>query len=271
MEPELRQEVAPMTPMLPVYPIVNCSLNGGDNGISRFDEVDRDRRLLNTFVCLPRDAQDFYPERRKIAVAALGEKLRGIRPRPAAVGEIGLDYRYGDTNERRTRQRAYLAEVLRMLKGDPDLQDLPIVLHVPGKNYWDESASDDCLLILQECGIGENHRLYRHCFNGTENEAAKWIQNFPLVRFGASPKLLGSSANEDAKAFFASCSLQYVLVETDSPAIPCPEMAGPSNINHPFQIGYLYRWLAALRGLDDLMPMTREINANFFQFYGITP
>ena len=184
---------------------------------------------------------------------------------------ILLDYYYGNTRDRRQRQRVYLCDVLKMIKRDPDLQDFPIVLGVRGKHNWDPKASEDCIQILRECGIEENHRLYRHCFNGTETEAAQWIRYYPSVKFGASPRLLIPNASMDAKNFFASCSLQYVLAETDSPALTSHEMAGTSNSNHPFQIGYLYRWLAALRGLDELMPMARQINDNFFEFYGITP
>ncbi len=122
-----------------------------------------------------------------------------------AVGEAGLDYHY-DHSPRATQRDVFAAQI--------DLAHryrLPLVVH-------SRSAWDDTFAVLDRNGVPD--RTVFHCFTGSPAEAAEC-----LVR-GAFLSLSGiitfANAHELREAA-ASCPLDRLLVETDSPYLaPVP-------------------------------------------------
>ena len=190
------------------------------------------------------------------------------KDRVVAIREVGLDYPGAKTPVLRTNQELFLKEFLTAVRSDEDLKDLPLVLHVKDMSFDKQDASARCLSIFKEVGYPVSHRIYRHSFLGTRREADAWIEAFPNVVFGASPKAL--SAPEETRDFFRSASLDRILVETDaSYQKHCPVGGMGPPVTTPFHVGIVYKWLAGLRDVDSLTLISRTVNANFMDFYEI--
>ncbi|NTW48527.1 MAG: TatD family hydrolase [Chlorobiales bacterium] len=129
----------------------------------------------------------------------------GGHEKVVAIGEIGLDYHYPDTD--RKRQEMCFREMLRIAKR----RDLPVVIH--SRDAW-----DDMFKILKE----ESHSGLRgmmHCFTGTIEEAQKSLSfglkiSIPgIVTFKKSP----------LPEVVSKLDLSDLLTETDCPYLaPAP-------------------------------------------------
>lgn len=116
----------------------------------------------------------------------------------AAIGEVGLDYRYADMDEDRERQRRVFKHVLNVAKDTRK----PVIIHSRG-------AEDDVLRILRE---ERAQRVILHSFTGRRHQ---WRT---ALKHGYH---LSIPSNIEASTHFQSvvsdADTHAVLTETDAP------------------------------------------------------
>lgn len=118
---------------------------------------------------------------------------------PAAVGEIGMDFRHVTDEGMRTRQR----EVFRRLLETSEQEDLPVVCHT-------RNAEDEVLEVLD----GFEVEAYLHCFNGRPKLVQEAVDRGYMI--GVGPQLEWSGR---AREVARTTPVDKLLLETDSPYI----------------------------------------------------
>ncbi|MEM6334271.1 MAG: TatD family hydrolase [Planctomycetota bacterium] len=163
-----------------------------------------------------------------------GIRLLLDRPRVVALGEMGLDFHYGDPPI--NLQRAALAAQL-ALANEPAARDLPIVIH-------SRKSSDAVLEMLAEHGVDASRCVF-HCFTGTAAEAERVVAagacvGFTgIVTFGNAPEVAEAS---DA------VPMDRLLIETDSPYLS-PQPVRKVRPNEPKHVAHVAEFLAQRRGI----------------------
>lgn len=158
-----------------------------------------------------------------------------------AVGEIGLDYHYEDTDK--DKQRSAFEEQLALALEE----GLPVQVH-------SRDACADTLAILRNCERYLKHGILLHCYSyGKEN-----LDSF--LRFGAYFSFGGVSCFKNAKRVWESievCPADRILSETDSPYLS--PFRGEKNT--PANIPVIVSRLAEIRGVDKEM-LAAQIEEN---------
>ena len=144
--------------------------------------------------CHPHDASKFTPELK----ARLAELLHD--PRVCAIGEIGLDYYYN--NSEPEAQRRVFREQLRMAHE----AGLPVQLHL-------RDAHDEAFAILKEEGFPEAGVMLHCCSLNTE-ELLPWIEAGCYVSYGGA---ITFSRSDDARAAARLVPTDRIVTETDAP------------------------------------------------------
>ena len=162
----------------------------------------QDPRLAMCFSGHPSMASQWRQETRASSIEGLVAAMHKEKDRVVAIWEVGLHYTGAKTPVLKENQEPFLKEFLTAVRSDEDLKDLTLVLHVKDMSSNKQDANARCLSILKEVGYPVSHKIYRHSFLGTHKEADAWIEAFPNVVFGASPKAL--SAPEETRDFFRS-------------------------------------------------------------------
>jgi TatD DNase family protein len=149
--------------------------------------------------------------------------------RPAAIGEIGLDFFVDGFDV--ARQEWFFSEQLKLAREF----DLPVLLHV-------RRAQDTVLKHLRRIRVRGG---IAHAFSGSRQQAEEFIKlGFKLGFGGAMTYPPALRIRELA----ATLPLSAVVLETDAPDIP-PEWVGKSGRNSPEQLPRIAQVLAELRGL----------------------
>jgi TatD DNase family protein len=150
--------------------------------------------------------------------------------RPAAVGEIGLDFFVDGFDV--ARQEWYFVEQLKLAREF----DLPVLLHV-------RRAQDAVLKHLRRIRVRGG---IAHAFNGSRQQAEEFIKlGFKLGFGGAMSYPPALRIRELAIAL----PINTIVLETDAPDIP-PEWVGKSGRNSPQQLPRIAQVLAGLRGVE---------------------
>lgn len=158
----------------------------------------------------------------------LREKLE--KTRPAAVGEIGLDFFVEGLD--REKQEYYFVEQLKLAREF----DLPVVLHV-------RRSVDQVLKHLRRIKVRGG---IAHAYNGSRQQADVFIALGFKLGFGGAmtwPRAL------HLRELAASLPLESIVLETDAPDIP-PEWVGREGRNSPEHLPRIARVLAELRNVD---------------------
>ncbi|MDD5248544.1 MAG: TatD family hydrolase [Rhodocyclaceae bacterium] len=151
------------------------------------------------------------------------------RERPAAVGEIGLDYFVPQRDE--ARQEFFFVEQLKIAR---DL-GLPVLLHV-------RKAVDAVLKHLRRIELPGG---IAHAFNGSRQQAETFLQlGFKLGFGGAMTHARATHLRELA----TTLPLSAIVLETDAPDIP-PAWLEHGARNQPAELARIAAVLAELRGL----------------------
>ena len=160
--------------------------------------------------------------------------------RPAAVGEIGLDFYVADADP--ARQEWLFAEQLKLAREF----NLPVLLHV-------RRAIDAVLKLLRR------HRVcggIAHAFNGSRQQAEEFIKLGFKLGFGGAMSFSGSTR---IRLLAASLPLSAIVLETDAPDIPPAWLNGGRNT--PGELPRLAQVLAELRGIS-LAEVAAQTTAN---------
>lgn len=163
-----------------------------------------------------------------------------------AIGEIGLDYHYDDSNPEEQelwfRRQLLLAREL----------SLPVVIH-------DRDSKGDCLAILRDMQISDG---VMHCFSGSA-ETAKI-----LVKMGFMISFTGVLTFKNARRAIEACAavpLERLMVETD-----CPYMAPEPHRgerNHSGYVRFAAQKMAEIKGVtfEELCRITEENAKRFYR------
>jgi TatD DNase family protein len=167
-------------------------------------------------------------------------------PRLLAVGEIGLDFfvpALATEAMRAHQERIYRAQ-LRLARRF----DLPVVLHV-------RRSADRLLLALRELAPPGGWRGIAHAFNGSEQQAMRFVELGLKLGFGGA--LTFESARQ-LRRLASSLPMSAIVLETDAPDSPpwwlyrtaAERAAGlPQGRNEPAQLPRIAQTLAALRSV----------------------
>lgn len=163
-----------------------------------------------------------------------------------AVGEIGLDYHYADTD--RHRQRRFLEAQLDIAQS----MNKPVVIHC-------REAIDDGLDVLKAF---PSVSAVFHCFTGTLAEgrrvldAGYWIGFTGVVTFGRSIEL---------RQLAAEVPIDRLLIETDAPYL-APEPMRKQRVNEPALVIHTAAAIATARQ-SSLPEIERATTSNATRFY----
>lgn len=161
-----------------------------------------------------------------------------------ALGEIGLDYHYPDTD--RQRQLACFHAQMQMAQR----LSLPVVIH-------DRDAHGDVMEVLRAYpGV----RGILHSFSGSAPMAAELAEMGYMISFSGT--LTFTNARRPREAALA-VPMEQLLIETDCPYLAPHPLRG--TLNHSGNLSYTCATLAALRGVGDAeMAALTESNARRF-------
>ena len=118
---------------------------------------------------------------------------------PSAIGEIGLDYHWGKTEEHKKRQRTAFEALLSLA----DEMRLPVVIH-------SRNAGQEVLETLLSHSFED--RFMMHCFSGSISEAKRALDLGGLISI---PPI----RSKDRKKTIKYSPLQNLVIETDAPYI----------------------------------------------------
>jgi TatD DNase family protein len=170
-----------------------------------------------------------HPHEAEEGVAGVTRLLVQPDPVVVGVGECGLDYHY-DHSPRAVQRRVFAAQV--------DLaRELGLALVVHTREAW-----HDTFRILAE--VGPPPRWVLHCFSGGPSEAARGLEMGATLSFSG---MVTFKSAAEVRAAVASCPLERLLVETDSPYLaPVPHRGRP---NSPALLPVVGAAVAAIRGV----------------------
>lgn len=175
------------------------------------------------------------------------DTLRALaqNPKVRAVGEIGLDYHYDNTNPE--EQKAWFRRQIQLAQE----LGLPVVIH-------DRESKGECIRILREMDVRNG---VMHCFSGSAETAAQ------LVKQGFMISFTGVLTFKNARRAVEACAavpLERLMVETD-----CPYMAPEPHRgtrNHSGYVKYVAEKMAEIKGVsyDEICRITTENAKRFF-------
>lgn len=193
----------------------------------------------------------FHPsDTGKITDGDYAELLRLARhEKCVAIGEIGLDYYYEDTDK--PTQKTRLVEQLDVVQES----GLPVVFHVRDA-YGDFDEIMRTYLPKLRAGA------VLHCFSGSKEFAAAYVKRGFYVSFSGS---ITFKNNVKAAEIVPSIPEDKILVETDCPYLTPVPFRG--QLNYPAYVRYTAARAAELRG-DSLERLAEYTTANAYRFYG---
>lgn len=170
-------------------------------------------------------------------------------PSVVAFGEIGLDY----SDKNRDEQQQVFRTQLQLATS----RGLPLVIH-------SRNATADTVRILREM-VPANYMIHVHCFMGSWSEARQWLDPFPHLCLGLTPKLGYSGELADAAR---NIPLDRLLLETDAPFFLPKDEQRKGAVAHPGMVIHVAAQLANLRRitLDEVLEAVRQ---NTQRVYGI--
>ena len=158
-----------------------------------------------------------------------------------ALGEIGLDYHYPDTDKERQRR------VFRRQMSMAERLDIPVVIH-------DRDSHEDVMTVVREfpkvSGV-------LHSFSGSSEMAKELVKLGYFISFSGTVTFKNARRPKEASA---AVPLDRLLIETDAPYLaPHPKRG---TLNHSANLEYTCRELALIKGVsEEQMAEITEHNA----------
>ena len=162
-----------------------------------------------------------------------------------AVGEIGFDYHYDDTD--RETQRAFFEMQMRVA----EMYGLPVVIH-------DREAHGDCFDMV--CKYPKVRGVF-HSYSGSAEMAADLIRRGWMISFSGVVTFKNA---ERVRAVAASVPMDKMFIETDCPYLaPHPHRG---ECNHSGYLEYTAQTIGELHGLtgEEVAKITAQNAAEFF-------
>ncbi len=203
-------------------------------------------RLAEKYPCVY-FAAGFHPtELKKYREGDLDKIARlCAHPKCVALGEIGLDYHYPDTDK--DLQRGIFVRQLELA----DKLELPVQIH-------SRDCAEDMLGVLTEHKALLEHGALLHCYSHSTELAAEFLKLGLYFSFGGASTWKGA---KKAKRTIDFLPADRILTETDSPYMPPASLYG-SFPNTPLSIPEICRYIADIKGvIEEEMAKTVLDNA----------
>ena len=147
------------------------------------------------------------------------------------IGEIGLDYHYGDEDKEKQKS-AFIKQIELAIK-----YNLPIVIH-------SRDAAYDTLEILKKY---PNIKIDMHCYGYSLEIAKELLKINPNIKFGIGGVLTFKNSKK-LKEVVEYLDMSNILLETDSPYLSPEPLRGTKN--EPYNVKFVAEFLANLKGLS---------------------
>lgn len=148
-----------------------------------------------------------------------------------AIGEIGLDYHYEDTDK--DAQHRVLAEQIELAR----ILKLPAMFHV-------RDAYGDFMNTVRRCRDSFAAGAIMHCFSGSKEVALACVDMGFYISFSGSATFKNSHAGE----IIAALPADRILIETDCPYLaPVPHRG---ELNYPKYVRFQAEKVAEARGIS---------------------
>lgn len=209
---------------------VGCIVNAGTNPETSALSVSLAEKYPFVYAAVgvhPGDCRHIDYKDEEKALIAIRSLLS--RPKVVALGEIGLDYHYENTD--REKQKRFFDAQLSIAEE----LNVPVVIH-------DREAHGDVLEILSK---HKNTRGVIHCFSGSAETARQLTAKGWYLSFGGSVTFKNAQKVKDASLAVPDDKL---LIETDAPYLaPTPHRG---KINYSGYVKLVAEELARLRGVS---------------------
>lgn len=175
-----------------------------------------------------------HPHDARLVDDANFEALAGLirdNDKVRAVGEIGLDYHY--MNSEKEPQRDVFRRFIRLARE----VGKPVVIH-------DRECGEECPQILEEEGAGEVGGMV-HCFSGTTDLAKRYLDLGFFVSFTG---IITFKKADDLRAVVKMVPLNRLLIETDSPFLAPTPHRGKKN--EPAFVKHVAECVAQTKGVS---------------------
>ena len=160
--------------------------------------------------------------------------------RPVAIGEVGLDYHYGENDK--LNQARLLEEMLDLAIRE----DLPLIFHV-------REAFDDFFAILDNFSTAKIRGVV-HSFSDNKKNLRKSLERDFYI--GVNGLATYST--------LPMPPIERILLETDAPFLAPVSLRGQTN--QPVNVHYVAKWLSEKLGLDfeEVAKITTENSETLF-------
>ena len=173
----------------------------------------------------PTELKNFkYSDLEEIEALASHEKC-------VAIGEIGLDYHYPDT-DKELQHRVFKAQLALAQK-----LNMPVQIH-------SRDCAEDMLNILKEWT--DKLKIMLHCYSHSTEIATELEKQGVYFSFGGTSTWSGS---KKAKRTISALPTERILTETDSPYLP-PKSKYGTFPNTPESIPEILENIAELKGIS---------------------
>ena len=165
-----------------------------------------------------------------------------------AIGEIGLDYHYEDTNPE--EQEKWFRAQIRLAKE----LDLPITIH-------SRDADQKTMDILKEEKAFDGAGVVLHCFSGSAELAKEYVKLGAMISI-AGPVTFKN--NKKTIRVVEEIPLEKLMVETDAPYLaPTPHRG---ERNRPWYVEHTARKIAEIKGIEfeEVARVTLDNGKRFF-------
>jgi len=213
------------------------------NSVEGLKIAESDGRIFCTLGIHPNDSKGFESSQIDAFL-----KL-STNPKVVAIGEIGLDYHYPDTDKK--QQHKVLLAQLELAKA----ADLPVAIHM-------RDADEDMQKVLRDNQDKIPRGGVMHCYSGSLESAKIYIDLGLYVSFS------GSITFNNAKKYpdiIKNLPLDKILIETDCPYLTPQAHRGQTN--YPKYVAYQAKAIAEFRGVS-VEEIEKATYDNAFRLFG---
>lgn len=162
-----------------------------------------------------------------------------------AIGEIGLDYHWGDI-EREVQKKAFIEQLQLANKCNK-----PVLIHM-------RDATGDTMQLLKEY---KQTKGILHCYSGSVETAQEAIKMNMYLAVGGPLTFKNARGLPEV---MAQLPLNRILIETDCPYLTPHPHRGKQN--EPMYMVHTFEKLAAIRQMDQTSLMN-ELKKNYFELF----
>lgn len=166
-----------------------------------------------------------------------------------AIGEIGLDYYY-DNSDRDT-QRKWFREQIRLAKE----LDMPYIVH-------DRDAHEDVLKIMKEEHYSGSRGIL-HCYSSSAEMAKEFIKLGFYISLGGPVTFKNAKT---PKSVAKEIPLSSLLIETDCPYLSPEPFRGKRN--NPSYVSYVAEEIAQIRDIS-VEEVAEQTSTNFKKLFNL--